>query len=251
MTTCRSACGSSSPEASLVSSSSWVIMAALSPYPYSVGRRPSPPLATTMAPTFRSVVAPSLSFKVISKSPAHPDELATSLSTYTLTRSLSSTRRTRSARRAWGSSPSSVPWMCLKWPPSRSERSTRWVSRPCPARHSAALMPASPPPITSARGLTPCAASGSGRCPRSRAAAMASWARAMSVAASRCPWWLHATCSRRSMISMRAGSMPASWAAPRSRRWKAGAAQAATSTRLASESAARAPISARPSSRHR
>ena len=108
-----------------------------------------------------------------------------------------------SASNACTSWPSSVWWIWRAVPPSRSLFSTRCTGKPCSARANAAVMPAMPPPTTSAALLTGTILPASGTSAAARAAAIRTRSIAFSVAASGSPEWTQEHWSRMLAISSR------------------------------------------------
>ena len=106
------------------------------------------------------------------KFPLTPPKSTTRLLVSRWIRGLPLTLPIRSCRKACTSSPSIVRRRLRRLPPSRSSFSTRYTSKACSARCRAAVMPATPPPMTRARCTTGTAVSPRDRFNRALATAM-------------------------------------------------------------------------------
>ena len=138
---------------SMFSNSTRLTMREDLPYRYSSVLCSSPPVATITMPcsTFSPSPSPPEAI-VVSKLPTYPEIPSILLEVNTRTFSFSCTRRIVSARKACGSLLSKLKNIFLMFPPSSSSFSTRNTSCPASASDSAAVIPARPPPTTSARG---------------------------------------------------------------------------------------------------
>ena len=163
-----------------------------------------PPVASTATPWFtvaRSTEPPvdeggDVSVEV--KLPMKPVVLASTVSRWTVMRGSASTVAMISARNSLGpiiASPraSGLPapaasrpkWTLRSAPPSSASFSTRCTANPCPASDSAAVIPAGPPPTTSALLFIAMVPVGSASSSLARAADMRTRSLALAVAAAR------------------------------------------------------------------
>ncbi len=107
--------------------------------------------------------------------------------------------------------PSMVRCSFLEKPPSSGSFSTRTTSKPWSPRALAAVMPATPPPITRARGFTGTTLSSRGRSREARATAARTRSMALIVARSGLSEWTQESWLRMLAISKRYLLRPMDW----------------------------------------
>ena len=146
-----------------------------------MGLYSSAPVAMTAAPCSISVI-PRHDFTLVTKLPTYPVTSRMLAESYTCTDGCLYTCLVRSCRNACTSMPSSVRCSLRATPPRSASRSTRCTWCPWLAMLSAVVMPATPPPTTSAALFTGRSNSCSGSRWRTRATDMRMMSLAFSVA---------------------------------------------------------------------
>ena len=190
-------------------SSSWVITFGFLPYPYDWGFPSAAPVARITTPCSISRVFSGVAISE-EKSPTWPSTFFTFDFMCTVTRGCAVTRPMICDRYASTLPPSSVRYTRRAMPPSVFSFSTRCTGKPWSAMASDAVMPAMPPPITSAAPFTGTVSSISGMSPMVRPTVMRTRSLAFSVALSGSAECTHEHWSRIFAISSRYGLRPAS-----------------------------------------